>query len=89
MLDKPVRRAEEGGGSPRVPGLQSLLELRKTVEGLDPSQLTGIRKLLGNIPFGDKVVDYFRRYESAQSQLNAILNCLRNGQDELERTTSR
>ena len=61
----------------------TLLELRRTVEDLDPSQATGARKLLGIIPFGDKVVDYFRRYESAQSHLNGILHSLRNGQDEL------
>ena len=63
----------------------TLLELRRTVEDLDPSQATGVRKFLGVIPFGDKVVDYFRRYESAQSQLNGILHSLRNGQDELTR----
>ncbi len=41
------------------------------------------RKFLGVIPFGDKVTDYFRRYESAQGHLNGILHALRNGQDEL------
>ena len=35
------------------------------------------------IPFGDKITDYFRRYESAQGHLNGILHALRNGQDEL------
>ena len=35
------------------------------------------------IPFGDKVVDYFRKYQAAQSHLNGILHSLRNGQDEL------
>ena len=43
----------------------------------------GTRKWLDWLPFGDKVTDYFRRYQSAQSQLNAILHSLRNGQDEL------
>ena len=42
-----------------------------------------MRKFLGVIPFGDKIVDYFRRYESAQGHLNGILHSLRNGQDEL------
>ena len=37
------------------------------------------------IPFGDKITDYFRRYETAQSHLNGILHSLRNGQDELTR----
>jgi len=61
----------------------TLLELRRTVEELDPSQATGTRKLLGFLPFGDKVVDYFRKYQDAQSHLNGILHSLRNGQDEL------
>jgi uncharacterized protein YaaN involved in tellurite resistance len=35
------------------------------------------------IPFGDKIEDYFRKYQSAQSHLDGILHALRNGQDEL------
>jgi uncharacterized protein YaaN involved in tellurite resistance len=35
------------------------------------------------IPFGDKVTDYFRKYQSAQSHLNGILHSLQSGQDEL------
>ena len=35
------------------------------------------------IPFGDKIEDYFRKYQSAQSHLEGILHSLRNGQDEL------
>ena len=35
------------------------------------------------IPFGDKVNDYFRKYQSAQSHLNGILHSLQSGQDEL------
>ncbi len=43
----------------------------------------GSKKLLGMIPFGDKLEDYFRKYQCAQSHLDAILHALRNGQDEL------
>ena len=35
------------------------------------------------VPFGDKVTDYFRKYQSAQSHLDGILHALRDGQDEL------
>ena len=35
------------------------------------------------IPFGDKLSDYFRKYQSAQSHLDAILHALHDGQDEL------
>jgi len=37
------------------------------------------------IPFGDKINDYFRKYQSAQSHLDAILHALRDGQDELRK----
>jgi len=64
---------------------QTLLELRRTVEDLDPSETTGVKKFLGLIPFGDKITDYFRKYESSQKHLNAILQALYDGQDELRR----
>ena len=83
LLKSPVKALQEGGLSEGGKVGKTLLELRRTVEDLDPSKLTGTRKLFGMIPMGDKVVDYFRRYQSSQTQLNAILNALRNGQDEL------
>ena len=63
----------------------TLLDLRRTVEDLDPSEATGVKKLLGLIPFGDKLVDYFRKYESAQKHLDAIIKALYDGQDELRK----
>ena len=63
----------------------TLVELRRTVEDLDPSEAKGARKILGVLPFGDKLSDYFRKYESAQSHLDAILHALRDGQDELRK----
>src|ERR671917_15714 len=83
LLQAPVRAIKEGGLASGSKVGNTLLELRRTVEDLDPSQATGVRKFLGVIPFGDKIVDYFRRYESAQGHLNGILHSLRNGQDEL------
>jgi uncharacterized protein YaaN involved in tellurite resistance len=85
MLDAPVRQMTKGGFSEGGHVAQSLLELRREIEDLDPSKASGVRKLLGIIPFGDKLRDYFHRYESAQKQLNAILNALYRGQDELRK----
>ncbi len=85
LLTTPVKALKEGGLAEGSAVGRSLLALRRTVEELDPSQATGTRKLFGLIPFGDQVVDYFRRYQSAQSQLDGILHSLRNGQDELSR----
>lgn len=83
LLQTPVKALKEGGLAEGSKVGQTLLELRRTVEDLDPSQATGTRKLLGLIPFGDKVIDYFRKYQDAQSHLNGILHNLQNGQDEL------
>ncbi|HET7476514.1 MAG TPA: toxic anion resistance protein [Dermatophilaceae bacterium] len=83
LLQTPVKALQEGGIAEGSKVGNTLLELRRTVEALDPSQATGTRRFLGIIPFGDKVVDYFRKYQAAQSHLNGILHSLRNGQDEL------
>jgi uncharacterized protein YaaN involved in tellurite resistance len=83
MLNQPVRALKEGGLSQGSQVGKTLLELRRTIEDLDPSEAKGARKLMDWLPFGDKVEDYFRKYQSSQSQLNGILHSLRNGQDEL------
>ena len=85
LLATPVRALKEGGLADGSKVGQTLLELRRTVEDLDPSEASVGRKFLGVIPFGDKIQDYFRRYESAQGQLNAIIQALYNGQDELRK----
>jgi uncharacterized protein YaaN involved in tellurite resistance len=85
LLATPVRALKEGGLADGSKVGQTLLELRRTVEDLDPSEASVGRKILGVIPFGDKIQDYFRRYESAQGQLNAIIQALYNGQDELRK----
>jgi uncharacterized protein YaaN involved in tellurite resistance len=83
LLSTPVRALREGGLASGSRVGTTLLQLRRTVEDLDPSQAQGMRKVLGVIPFGNRVTDYFRRYQSAQTQLDAILHSLREGQDEL------
>jgi uncharacterized protein YaaN involved in tellurite resistance len=54
---------------------------------LDPSQqdLLSPRKLLGFIPYGNKLQNYFHQYQSAQTHLNKIVEALYNGQDELRK----
>jgi len=83
MLQMPVKALNEGGLSGNSEVGKTLLDLRRTVEDLDPGQAAGAKKFLGMIPFGDKVTDYFRKYQSAQSHLNGILHALQSGQDEL------
>jgi uncharacterized protein YaaN involved in tellurite resistance len=83
LLKSPVKALQEGGLAEGSKVGSTLLELRRTVEDLDPKGATGAKKFLGMIPFGDKVNDYFQKYQSAESHLDAILHALRDGQDEL------
>jgi uncharacterized protein YaaN involved in tellurite resistance len=83
LLKSPVKALQEGGLSEGSKVGSTLLELRRTVEDLDPKEATGTKKFLGMIPFGDKLNDYFHKYQSAESHLDAILHALRDGQDEL------
>jgi uncharacterized protein YaaN involved in tellurite resistance len=85
MLQMPVKALNEGSLSQGSKVGKTLLDLRRTVEDLDPSQATGAKKLLGMIPFGDRVTDYFRKYQSSQAHLNGILHALQSGQDELQK----
>lgn len=80
FLDRPVR-AMDGDGSVG----SDLAELRRTVEDLDPGRkgkMTG-RKLLGIIPFGNKLKNYFDSYTSAQGHIQSILQRLESGKKEL------
>lgn len=83
LLKKPVASLKEGNITEGSKVGKTLVELRRTVEDLDPKEASGVKKVLGILPFGDKITDYFRKYESAQGHLDGILAALRNGQDEL------
>ncbi len=87
MMERPMA-ASKGLQDSNSPISRSLTELRRTVEDLDPSKqgdMFAPKKLFGLIPFGDKLRDYFMRYESAQTNLNKILESLYRGQDELRK----
>jgi len=85
MLNRPVKAMGTGLFDKNAPVAQSLVDLRRTVEDLDPEKQGFFAKkhLFGIIPFGDHIRDYFAKYQSAQSHINAILQSLYQGQDEL------
>jgi uncharacterized protein YaaN involved in tellurite resistance len=89
FLDRPVNSMGENGiFGDRSPVAASLINLRETVEDLDPSKqgdLHSPRKLFGFIPLGSKLTGYFRQYQSAQTHIQTILQALYNGQDELRK----
>jgi uncharacterized protein YaaN involved in tellurite resistance len=81
FLDRPVKAIDSDTGIGA-----DLTELRKTVEDLDPKRNGSIspgRKLFGLIPFGNRMKNYFRQYQSSQTHISAILSRLASGKDEL------
>ncbi|MEU7860460.1 toxic anion resistance protein [Nonomuraea sp. NPDC049141] len=89
MLKRPVAalsasRGEGADAQARV--ADRLVALRRTIVDLDPKQAaSGTRRLLGLIPFGDRLRDYFAKYHSAQQHIDDIIRALKSGQDELLR----
>ena len=83
LLNAPVRAMQGSAETEKVSN--TLIDLRKTIEGLDPKEASGVKKLLGIIPFGDKITDYFEKYESAQEHLDAIIKALYDGEDSLRK----
>ncbi|MFE3578574.1 toxic anion resistance protein [Streptomyces vinaceus] len=88
MLDRAVRSlGTDGGGDAQARVAGSLVELRRTVEDLDPrdTPAKGARKLLAKLPGGNRFRDHVAKYASSQTTLNAVVGALRSGQDELRR----
>ncbi|WP_438311972.1 toxic anion resistance protein [Streptomyces sp. HUAS TT3] len=87
MLERAVRALGSEGGDAQGRVAGSLVELRRTVEDLDPRDTPGrgARRLLAKLPGGNRFRDHVAKYASAQTTLNKIVGALRSGQDELRR----
>ncbi len=88
LLDKPTKAMESGVFDKTSDISGSLVELRRTIEDLDPARqgLLAKKSIFKLIPFfGDNIRDYFAKYQSSQSHLNAIIDALLSGQDELRK----
>ncbi|WP_225799427.1 toxic anion resistance protein [Streptomyces sp. NK15101] len=89
MLDRTIRSLGEGpgGGDAQTRVGSSLVELRRTVEDLDPRDTPGkgLKGLLSKLPGGNRLRDHVAKYASSQATLNRIVGSLRGGQDELRR----
>ena len=85
LLDRPVNAITKVDKTGQIS--TTLVELRNQIEDLDPTRqgLLGGHKILGIIPFGNHVRDYFQKYQSAQNHLDKIIQSLYHGQDELRR----
>jgi uncharacterized protein YaaN involved in tellurite resistance len=89
MLRQPIKdlsaRGTEGGTV-----ANALLDLKMKVEELDPAKLDlspgFASRILGMIPgIGSPLKRYFSRYESAQTVIDAIVNSLQQGREQLRR----
>lgn len=87
LLDRPAAAMSSGPFDPKSQISNSLVRLRRTVEDLDPTQqgLLGKKHRWGSLPFGNRMRDYFHKYESGQKNLDAIIQALYAGQDELQK----
>jgi uncharacterized protein YaaN involved in tellurite resistance len=88
LLDRPVGSMQKGGLAVSATVSTSLIQLRKQIDDLNPGRqgdLFGTRKLLGILPFGDRLQAYFAKYQSSQGHINAIVSGLERGQGELSK----
>ncbi|WP_046500286.1 toxic anion resistance protein [Streptomyces odonnellii] len=87
MLDRTIHSLSSGGEDAQSRVSNSLVELRRTVEDLDPRDTPGkgARRFLSKLPGGNKLRDHAAKYASSQGTLNKIVSSLRGGQDELRR----
>jgi uncharacterized protein YaaN involved in tellurite resistance len=88
FLDRPLAALKQGPMSQGSQVSGALVALRQQVEALDPSRHLQPRRGFINfkkVPFGTQMNDYFRRYQSAQHHIEAIVAGLYRGQDELMR----
>jgi uncharacterized protein YaaN involved in tellurite resistance len=85
LLQEPAKAMNSGPLSKTSDVSNNLVKLRRTVEDLDPQRqgLLSKKTLFGVIPFGNKLRDYFAKYESSQRNIDAIIQSLYRGQDEL------
>ncbi len=70
------------------PAFKAVQAMRHQLDQLDPGKegdLLTQNKLLGILPFGDKLKAYFRRFQSAAGQMQAVLQQLYVARDDLQR----
>jgi uncharacterized protein YaaN involved in tellurite resistance len=89
MLNQPIRQmmksGEEGGEV-----ASSLIDLKMQVEDLDPAHFDlnagWASRVAGYLPgIGTPLKRYFSRYENASTSIDAIINSLKSGQEQLKR----
>jgi uncharacterized protein YaaN involved in tellurite resistance len=86
FLERPTSALKQGQMAQGSEVSGALLALREQVESLDPSRHVPSRRgFFRKMPWGNQLNEYFRRYQSAQNHIEAIVAALYRGQDELLR----
>src|SRR3954454_19404697 len=84
FLERPTAALKEGPLAKGSGVSNALVQLRQQVEELDPSRhLQQRRGFFKKVPFNTQVGEYFRRYQTSQHHIEAIVASLYHGQDEL------
>lgn len=83
FMSESVKKDKDNGGAKAVVSSQ-LLALRKVTDQIAPKPDTFKDSLLSKLPGFNKVHNYFKQYESADKQLQAIMNNLEGGKDMLQ-----
>lgn len=81
-------KADRDAGGAKAQVSSELLRLRKITDQIAPKANTFNTGFLSKIPGFNRVHDYFKQYESADKQLQAILTNLDAGKDGLQRDNS-
>jgi uncharacterized protein YaaN involved in tellurite resistance len=75
-------------GATDTPAYKAIAAIRGQLDDLNPGKegdLLQPRKLLGLIPFGNKLQAYFRKFESASSQLQTAMTQLYAAKDDIQK----
>ncbi len=70
------------------PAFRAIEDMRKQLDDLDPGKegdLLTSNKFLGVIPFGNRMKSYFRRFQSASTQLSSALKQIYAARDDMQR----
>ena len=75
-------------GTEHSPAFKAIQDMRRQLDDLNPGKQGDLfqqQKLLGFIPFGNRLQNYFRKFQSAGAQLNQSMEQLYAARDDMQR----
>ncbi len=82
-----IRGAKKSGNSTQMEVANTLVDLRNVVDDLSPDvdDLSPVKRLFSFLPGNKKMVQWGRKFDSSQDQLNGITRGLETGKESLKR----